>query len=203
MVSIGNQQDLKEGTILFQQGQASNCLFLVHHGAIEYFYKDNTNTYKVIDISGKNFSPGVSNLFTDGKLYPYTAVVSKHSLVSIYEVKESRGKNMIASRFDLCLLVANSLMREVQQFVKKCNQIKRLESELLKRNDNFSIVYYCFNPNEFPGIDPASRKIENAMQYDNPSLQLTVDNIKNWFEQKNNLPHEDFLNFLKKILLLN
>ena len=102
------------------------------------------------------------------------------------------------SRFNLSLIIASSLMREVQRFMKKYDYIEKLNSELLKRNDNFSIIHYCFDPNSFPEIDPNRQQVDHSKKHENLNMQLIVENLKSWFEQKNELPKESFAEFSRR-----
>ena len=90
MVTVGTNQKFKEGTVFFEKGQVSNHLFVVHEGSVEYLDQDDQNIYKIIQMSGKNFTPGVSTLFTEGNIYPYKAVASSDALVSVYAMKENQ-----------------------------------------------------------------------------------------------------------------
>jgi len=184
------------GQVIFEEGSSSNSLNIIHEGAFLIEKKINGVNVPLLQIAGKNLTPGVISLFTTGR-YPFTIKTVQDSIISTYQVNGSSIRKTIQGKVSIGIMTARTLLREILEIFKKANALQSLNSKVTKLNDNLSLCYFLLEPSVFPGVDPTNYNYnpEFEMQTD-PVLRLTRENLSNFIESGGLLPEFSSLAFL-------
>ncbi|EQA47084.1 cyclic nucleotide-binding domain protein [Leptospira broomii serovar Hurstbridge str. 5399] len=187
--SIPNQKvTIPAGTTLFPEGSAVNSLNVLHSGALRYVIDGpKGRKLELFKLSGANLTPGATALFAGGR-YPHTIIAEQECVLSTYVMSPSTVARSLAARSSLGIMVGRSLLREITELFKRANQLRKITSDLGKSNDNFSLLYYQFNPGVFPDIKPGQPINEPGSEIVDPILRLARENLKNYFENGGLLP---------------
>jgi hypothetical protein len=193
---VNQKISVLSGQILFEEGQLSNSLNIIHEGGYSIEKKVGDFSFPLIQISGKNLTPGVISLFTSGR-YPYTIAASQDSLVSTYQVTNATVKKTIMSKMALGIMVAKTLLREIIEITKKANVIQALNSKVEKTLDNFALLYYKIEPSLFQDIDLAHYVYSDEENIIDNSVRRVRKNLSDFLESGGILPEKPNLNFVE------
>jgi hypothetical protein len=183
-----NNQKLQvpAGEVLFIEGSPCNSLNILHEGNVSFEKKIGESSIPLYLLSGPNITLGASALGETAR-YPYTIRTRSTCQISTYVMNPDSAAKTYASKLSLGMMVARTTLKEISEFYKKANQLKKIQSRLLSFNDNLSLAYYLCNPAAFPDIDPTKPVPENNSVID-PVLQLVRDNLGNFLERGGRLP---------------
>ena len=193
---VNQKISVPTGQVIFEEGASANSLNIIHEGAFLLEKKINGVNVPLLQIAGKNLTPGVVSLFTTGR-YPCTIKTVQDSIISTYQVNNSTIKKTIQGKVSIGIMTARTLLREIIEILKKANSLKSLNSKVSKLSDNLSLAYFLLEPTVFPGVDPTSYVYnpELEMQSD-PILRLTRENLSNFIESGGLLPDAASLAFI-------
>ncbi|HNI91438.1 MAG TPA: cyclic nucleotide-binding domain-containing protein, partial [Leptospiraceae bacterium] len=193
---VNQKISVPSGQVIFEEGSPANSLNIIHEGAFIIEKKINNSTIPILQLVGKNLTPGVISLFTSGR-YPCTIKTAQDSIISTYQVNSSTIKKTIQGKVSIGIMTARTLLREIMEIFKKVNALQSLNSKVSKLNDNLSLSYFLLEPTVFPGVDPTNYVYnpDLEMQTD-PILRLTRENLSNFLERGGVLPESASIAFL-------
>ncbi|MBK9501842.1 MAG: cyclic nucleotide-binding domain-containing protein [Leptospiraceae bacterium] len=193
---VNQKISVPAGQIIFEEGSAANSLNIIHEGAFLIERKINNVSIPLLQIAGKNLTPGVISLFTSGR-YPCTIKTVQDSIISTYQVNSGTIRKTIQGKVSIGIMTSRTLLREILEIFKKANVLQSLNSKVTKLNDNLSLSYFLLEPTVFPGVDPTNYIYdpELEMQSD-PILRLSRENLSNFIESGGILPESASLVFL-------
>lgn len=192
--------------ILFEEGAASNSLNILHEGAYSLEKKFGDTSLPLLQVSGKNLTPGVISLFGNGR-YPCSIKTTQPSVISTYTVTTATIHKSIQSKMSLGVMIARTLLREILELTKKMNAISSLSSGVEQIRDNMSLAYYSMEPSMFKDIEK-ERYIYSEDEYiPDECLRLVRKNLSTFWESGGKLPEtvqrmffdEDHHELLKKV----
>ncbi len=186
------------GEAMFQEGSTTSSLNIIHEGSYSLETKIFNFTVPILQITGKNLTPGAVNLFTNGR-YNATIKTLQNSVLSTYVVNPSTIRKTIQGKVSIGIMIARTLLKEVVEVYKKANSIQSLSSKVEKLSDNLSILYYVLEPTVFPGLDPKNYVYDPEVENISDSiLALTRQNISNFIEAGGIIPEQTSIAFLNE-----
>lgn len=193
---VNQKISVPTGQIIFEEGSSANSLNIIHEGAFLIEKKINGVNVPLLQIAGKNLTPGIVSLFTTGR-YPCTIKTVQDSIISTYQVNSSTIKKTIQGKVSIGIMIARTLLREILEVLKKANALQSLNSKVTKLNDNLSVAYFLLEPSVFPGVDPTSYSYNPEMEMQTDIvLRLCRENLSNFIESGGLLPESASLAFI-------
>ena len=192
---VNQKISILQGQYLFEEGNSSNSLNIVHEGSYSLEKKFDKISLNLLKMNGKNLTPGVISLFSNGR-YPYSIRSISNSVVSTYQVTQATIKKSIMGKMSLGIMIARTLLRENLELIKKANAIQELYSDLEHTLDNLSLSYYILEPTMFPGIVPDEYQYSEDEVISDPVFRLTRQNLSLFWESGGKLPQKPNISFL-------
>lgn len=200
---VNQKITIPNGELLFPEGVTANSLNIIHEGAYRVEKKINGVTLPLLQIAGKNLTPGVISLFTTGR-YPFTLKAVQDCVVSTYQVTPETIKKTIFGKMSIGVMIARTLLREILELTKRLNSIQSLSSKVEQLNDSLSILYFILEPSVFPNVTIDNYAFNPESHFPDETLRLTRENLSIFLENGGKLPdapttaflndnHEEFL----------
>ena len=116
---VNQKISVPTGQVIFEEGASANSLNIIHEGAFLLEKKINGVNVPLLQIAGKNLTPGVVSLFTTGR-YPCTIKTVQDSIISTYQVNNSTIKKTIQGKVSIGIMTASRDHRDFKKskFVK-------------------------------------------------------------------------------------
>jgi hypothetical protein len=184
------------GQTLFDEATSCNSLNLLHEGSYSIIKKFGNTNISLIEMAGKNLTPGVLSLFSNER-YHYSLKSTNDSIVSTYQITKATIKKNIMSKMSLGIMIARTLLKENLELTKRANQIQSFLSLLEHTIDNLSLSYYILDPSMFSGVEPGKYTYnEDEDHTKDPILKITKKNLSTFWESGGQLPTKPTLSFL-------
>lgn len=187
--------NVESGLVLFEEGSVTNSLNIIHEGGYSVEKKIGEISIQLLQISGKNLTPGAVSLLTSGR-YSYTIQASQPSVLSTYQVTTATIKKTIISKMSLGVMIARTILREIIELTKRANAIQSLSAQTEKTLDNLSLVYYKLEPSIFKDIDLSTYVYSEDENISEPILRIVRKNLSNFIESGGILPEKPSLLFV-------
>ncbi|MEM7180745.1 MAG: cyclic nucleotide-binding domain-containing protein, partial [Spirochaetota bacterium] len=200
---INQKLSIPAGEVLFEEGAKANSLNILHSGGIALEKEVNGKSIPLLELSGKNLTPGILSLFS-GETYQYTIKATSPSLLSTYQVNAQTIRKTLSSKLSIGNMIARTLFMETGEFLKKVNHIHVQSSNLERLNDNLSLAYYFYSPTAFPDINLDNPEaIQEVGSVDDKVLNYVRKNVKQFFTHGGAPPEKIDVAFIKANLASN
>ncbi|MCB1179480.1 MAG: cyclic nucleotide-binding domain-containing protein [Leptospiraceae bacterium] len=194
---VNQKISVLNGQVMFEEGHVTNSLNIIHEGSYSIEKKFGETSLPLVNISGKNLTPGVISLFTTGR-YHTSISATKDSLLSTYQVNTSTIKKTIMSKMTLGVMIARTILREIIEITKKANALQSLNAIVEKTLDNFALAYFKVEPSVFQDVDLAHYVYSEDEVISDPAVRLVKKNISDFIESGGILPERPSLNFVEE-----
>ncbi|WCL51384.1 cyclic nucleotide-binding domain-containing protein [Leptospira sp. GIMC2001] len=186
---------IQAGEVLFLEGSPCNSLNILHEGNVSFEKKIGESSIPLYILPGPNVTLGANSLLTNSN-YNYTIRSRSTCILSTYAMNASSVQKTLISKLSLGMMIARTSLKEISEFYKKNNQVRKLSSSIEAFSDNLSLVYYLCNPSVFPDIK-LSEPIPDDPNIIDPVIRLVRDNLSNFQERGGRLPDEPNTKFLE------
>lgn len=185
------------GEVLFEEGGQANSLNILHSGGIVLEKKIGGNNRPILEMNGKNMTPGVISLFGN-EVYPYTIKATSPSVLSTYKVNAETIRNTLSKKLAIGNMIARTLLNEIRELLKRHNHLLTQSKNVERLNDNLALAYYFYAPSTFPDVslDNPSAIAEKG-PVDDPGLDYVRKTIKSFFINGGAPPEKIDTTFLK------
>lgn len=187
--------NIEAGIVLFEEGSATNSLNIIHEGGYSIEKKIGESSIQLLQVSGKNLTPGAVSLFTSGR-YICTIQTLQPSILSTYQVTTSTIKKTIISKMSLGVMIARTILREIIELTKRANAIQSLSAQTEKTLDNLALAYYKLEPGIFKDIDLSTYVYSEEEYVSEPILRVVRKNLSNFVESGGILPEKPSILFV-------